>query len=64
MFTFTALNARRIVNDLRKSGRKVDMHIVLIVFHKFYKGNLYGNMSLTQVCEQFRADIWNYGAVS
>lgn len=64
MFTFTALNARRIIVDLRKSGRRVDTHIALIIFRKFYKNAIFGNLSLTQVCEQYRADIWNNGAVS
>ncbi len=64
MFTFTALNARRIIVDLRKNGRKVDTHIALIVFRKFYKNHIFGNLSLTQVCEQFRADIWNNGAIT
>lgn len=63
MFTFTALNARRIVTDLRLNGRKVDIHIVLIIFRKFYKNAIFGNLSMSQICDQFRADLWNNGAI-
>lgn len=64
MFTFTALNARRIIVDLRKTGRKIDMHIALIIFRKFYKNAIFSSLSMTQICDQYRADIWNNGAVS
>jgi hypothetical protein len=64
MFTFTALNARRIITDLRRNGRRVDMHIALIIFRKFYKNAIFSNLSMTQICEQFRADLWNYGAIA
>jgi hypothetical protein len=64
MFTFTALHARKIIVDLRSKGRKVDTHIALIIFRKYYKNAIFGNLSMTQICEQYRADIWNNGAVN
>lgn len=63
MFKLTAYNVRKIILSLRASGRKVDVGIVLHVWRKYYRNAIWGNLSMTQICDQFRASIWNRGAV-
>lgn len=58
----TAINVRKIELDYRSKGRNVDIHLMLIVWRKWYKNATFENM--TDACAQFRADLWNMGAIN
>ena len=63
-WTLTTENVEKIINNLKQAWRKVDEHIAMIIFRKFYEGKQIEAEYMGTVCEMFKSDIWNYGAVS
>jgi hypothetical protein len=63
-WTLEIENVEKIVASLEEAGRKVDMFLVNIIFERNYKNQPIATEYLSTVCDMFRAEIWNVGAVN
>ena len=62
-WTLQKENVEKIISYFTGVGRKVDTHITWILFKNLYENKPIVSRDMTTVCDMFKSDLWNYGAV-
>lgn len=63
-WTINETNVNKIIARLENGGRKVDHHIAMIIYRKFFENKAIEAEYCGTVCDMFTAMIWNHGAVN
>ena len=57
------VNVEKVVARLTNSGRKVDNHIVEIIYKNMFENKEFSCEYYGELVDLFTSTIWNYGAV-